>query len=96
MSFVPVNPIPKMKKLIVSIQRPTVSNDIKTGSNPGCQELGWIDFMTIIIPKLRINAASLFSKQAVTKDKWTQQLSGIVPPLGKGDQLGTLISFGIS
>ena len=28
------------------------------------------------------NAASLFQK-AVTKEQWTQQLSGIVPPLGK-------------
>ena len=28
------------------------------------------------------NAASLFQK-AVTKEQWTQQLSGIVPPLGE-------------
>ena len=28
------------------------------------------------------NAASLFQK-AISKEQWTQQLSGIVPPLGK-------------
>ncbi|MCM4173990.1 DUF4019 domain-containing protein [Arenibacter sp. TNZ] len=59
----------------------TVSNDIKQEVIQDAKE--WLGLIyDNNYSQSWDNAASLF-QQAVTKEQWTQQLSGIVPPLGK-------------
>jgi len=72
---------PKNEKIESVHTEATVSNDLKQEVIQDAQE--WLGLIyDNNYSQSWDNAASLFQK-AVTKEQWTQQLSGIVPPLGK-------------
>lgn len=72
---------PKNEKLGSAQIAATVSNEIKQEVIQDAHE--WLGLIyDNNYSQSWDNAASLFQK-AVTKEQWTQQLSGIVPPLGK-------------